>query len=734
MVMKKDRRKADIKSKLVAAIAMLMVSCIMVVSSTYAWFTLSTAPEVTGISTAIGANGNLEMALLPGVTQSTTYTTVSDALNAIGNATGNLTVVERNTTWGNLVDLSDSGYGLNQISLYPAKLAVTEGAEGSADTISDYFLGTPQYGSDGRFTGLSTSGSAAIYNNGSFGTNSFGVRAVGTSSGMSAHELAFRDALSSANDAFNRAINQTKTGASQGGTALAGLAVTKATEANATYDQTDIASLVTAYTNVDASLDYIETALKQYIIAYALSHGGYTDTDYLAALNAMQGMSLSAMGSYAGNSGLDGYITTLTTLQSKVETTLTALNGMTGDSYQWTDISAYVSALADVDKMKLNGEAISYYMEKDGEGNFTHLGELTSNMANLILEVNASGNADTGIYAQLADFVDDFSAPVTIDASYGGLTVSNLAATMKVYASANPAYLPAAKTAANTYDAGTFGTGGTSISDFYGYIIDLAFRTNAADSALQLQTEAVDRVYDDNEGGQTMGHGSSMTFSIQAGTGYTTDKLENLMSYIRVVFFDPTSNTILGYARLDADTASVTGDETNGFSVTMYLRMWDESANDGGTWASSDAITNLVQNTPTAVSTLVYLDGEKLTNADVANAELTGTMNIQFSSSADLVPMEYGDLRNGNAEEQSEYTVTVNGTTASQKVAAGATYTLKQADYADLIPDGKTVASVTVTMGGTEVVGAYDPTTGDITVTNVSGDIVVNVTFTETTG
>ena len=59
------KRKRDIKTKLMAAICMLLVSSIMMVSTTYAWFTLSTAPEVTGINTAVGANGNLEMALMP---------------------------------------------------------------------------------------------------------------------------------------------------------------------------------------------------------------------------------------------------------------------------------------------------------------------------------------------------------------------------------------------------------------------------------------------------------------------------------------------------------------------------------------------------------------------------------------------------------------------------------------------------------------------------------------------
>ena len=52
---KMSKRRRDIKSKLMAAICMLLVSSIMMVSTTYAWFTLSTAPEVTGIQTAVGA-------------------------------------------------------------------------------------------------------------------------------------------------------------------------------------------------------------------------------------------------------------------------------------------------------------------------------------------------------------------------------------------------------------------------------------------------------------------------------------------------------------------------------------------------------------------------------------------------------------------------------------------------------------------------------------------------------
>ena len=99
---KAKKKQQTIRQKLIAAIAMLMVSAIMVVSSSYAWFTLSTSPEVTGIETSIGANGNLEMALNNG---GTITSNVGDSLEE---------AVVKNLTWGNLVDLSD-GSGLDMV-------------------------------------------------------------------------------------------------------------------------------------------------------------------------------------------------------------------------------------------------------------------------------------------------------------------------------------------------------------------------------------------------------------------------------------------------------------------------------------------------------------------------------------------------------------------------------------------------------------------------------------------
>jgi hypothetical protein len=145
------KRRRDIKNKLMAAICMLLVSSIMMVSSTYAWFTLSTAPEVTGINTAVGANGNLEMALLP------ESGSTGDIKSDVGD--GVKPILEKNITWGNLVDLSDNNfYGLDKITLYPAKLTLD-----ATGKIPAYWLETPSYGADGRVSALEQKATASAF-------------------------------------------------------------------------------------------------------------------------------------------------------------------------------------------------------------------------------------------------------------------------------------------------------------------------------------------------------------------------------------------------------------------------------------------------------------------------------------------------------------------------------------------------------------------------------------------
>lgn len=185
--MEKEKRKkqkvlmpAGIRSKLMAAASMLMVGVIMMVSSTYAWFTLSTAPEVKNISTTVAGNGSLEIALMP-----TDGLLSKITAGAVG---GNASVVDKNTKWGNQIILSDDTdhYGLNSISLNPASLNYTTVAGATKATlVADKPLTIATYGFDGRIAALSADNigvkgwntTSTKFDGGTDG--GYGVRAIG---------------------------------------------------------------------------------------------------------------------------------------------------------------------------------------------------------------------------------------------------------------------------------------------------------------------------------------------------------------------------------------------------------------------------------------------------------------------------------------------------------------------------------------------------------------------------
>ena len=169
-----------LRNKLIAAISMLLVSSIMMVSSTYAWFTLSTAPEVKNISTTVAGNGSLEIALMP------TDGLLSSITAGVVGKTAALT--DKNIKWGNQVVLSEGEndpYGLNDISLNPAQLNYAK-PEGAAEGTAAEFkpkqpLAIAKYGFDGRIAGLDAQnvGVRSKANGVGFDRENYGVRAIG---------------------------------------------------------------------------------------------------------------------------------------------------------------------------------------------------------------------------------------------------------------------------------------------------------------------------------------------------------------------------------------------------------------------------------------------------------------------------------------------------------------------------------------------------------------------------
>lgn len=131
------------KDKVVAAAFMLVVALTVTVTATYAWVTLSAAPEVIGVDTTVTSNGSLEIALANGTGSAPTMSAVGDSTGA-GKA-----VSAANVTWGNLVNLSDPTYGLTNITLRPAAL------NGTSGLLTNPLYGVG-YGEDGRVSSMVT--------------------------------------------------------------------------------------------------------------------------------------------------------------------------------------------------------------------------------------------------------------------------------------------------------------------------------------------------------------------------------------------------------------------------------------------------------------------------------------------------------------------------------------------------------------------------------------------------
>lgn len=166
----------ELRERVIAVALLLAMSASMLGSASFAWITLSRSPEVSGMSTTVAANGNLEIALAQGSAKDPAEPPRESAVGDSSAAEGQ-NIVGANVTWGNLVNVSDPTYGLSLIKLRPALL--------SAYNRTDYPLNGATYGGDGRVVSTNDRYEFASYtkltNNGYFAAGdkaNYGVRAI----------------------------------------------------------------------------------------------------------------------------------------------------------------------------------------------------------------------------------------------------------------------------------------------------------------------------------------------------------------------------------------------------------------------------------------------------------------------------------------------------------------------------------------------------------------------------
>ena len=676
---KKTKREKDIKSKLLAAVAMLLVSSIMMVSTTYAWFTLSTAPEVTGITTTIGSNGNLEIALSP-----------EDGMGAnVGDAGLNTTgVTTKNLTWGNLVDMSDASYGLSGLTLAPAMLAAT-GTAGSYK-LGAQVLGTPDYGSDGRISGLTANaefgsktetGFAGLTGEGA--TYKYGVRAVGTSSGLSEQQAKFKTSVNNITNYANNAVTAASNSLSDNGSALASMLVQHAEAGD--NDKNDYTTHVDALVALTSSLNEcvanIDESLRSALIAAACAE---TDaTKFAAAVTALEAAeSVDAMIALVGTlpANFQTIVDNRDAIATKIANASAAANALKDKTkVEWADVSPILTNLMNTngDSVKVSGSTITQIKEKFDAKDMDFL-------LGLATDCQIELGAGSGLYYDIATLTGNVAAKTTATVTSTTMqmtvTLKNVILKTTVASTADTPMLPVMKTAINHSVTPAGSTGGSAMDAFYGYVIDLMVRTNAADSHLLLQTVPAQRIYSDSANEATMGKGTTIVFTTTNQADVAP--INNLIKSIRVVFFDPShDNAIFGLAKVTAVvmTEEKTGTQTvqndDGttsevdvitYTITGSLELCQMVPVEGqnGMFVAGDVIADsntatadkneaavlcaLSQNIPQAISAMVYLDGNNVTSSDVlAKGNVVGALNLQFASDADLKPMENSALRNG---------------------------------------------------------------------------------------
>ncbi len=663
----------SIRKKLLAAIAMLLVAVIMTVSSTYAWFTLSTAPEVKGITTTVGANGNLEIALGK---YDTVYQGVTPGANE-GDSMAAQDVKAANVTWGNLVDLS-TGYGLDAVKLYPTRLNATSKEALNAGSPLQFAL----YGTDGRVSELSGNTKLGTVNNAGNGFETFdtinfaGVNAIGSVSEMSARQFAASNYKNAIDSYRNSAQAEAKGAISLYAGDLAGLALDyKDATGTESVDAEKIESLTKLIVKLRAANDNIGKSLKSAALLSITCYQDLTDAGWDTVIDTAKDDSytiqqlIANLDTIAGEAGaladLPSEITDLVADHEAIYTLLDdaeeALEKAAEDStYLWSEISSAVGALLNKDGILICDFTIDEILADKAAGGVD--GGAMEQLGDAVFAggVNFSFASGSGVFSNIAELAGDYNTNITFPENFKveGIKLGGKPFPVNVY---------------NTTDATDKGSLGVmfellkgstppsvtdptvakALTDTFGYTVDMLFRTNATESSLQLQTEAANRIYAGNDNAELMGGGSNMSFTV--GGEYDPAKINGLANGIRVVFYDSSlANTkILAVATLDTANAKSSGDQ---YVLPLKLQNFDIAANGQITNLTDKedaSICALTANLPKRVTALVYLDGDVIDNSNVGVVEnLDGKLNLQFSSSASLKPMDNNALKNTVTEAQ----------------------------------------------------------------------------------
>lgn len=660
------------REKLSAAGLGLLVAAIVAVSASFAWITLSRAPEVTGIATTLSGNGSLEIAL------SKADGSQPEEYDIDENAPAKTDVVSSNLQWGNLVNLSDASYGIDNLALRPAQL-------NTANLLNSPLWGA-SYGEDGRITQLDSNYAYAKYKNGSFMTSKeLGVRAIATytttiSEASQAKYVRVRDAVTAAHNAVNTAYGNERSGVAAKfgalGTMISKYAQDKLNKASpGTNLAPYLKDMIPLYETVQGVMEKQKEAYVALANLQSYLHANKTNTEYTPLTwkdlddnkenyNA-QDSKTDSKNSVVSLVGLESFIKDLGIMEKDINLLhqYKADYEQNGTAYYWGSWSktekldhplyAIVADLIDYTSMTI---------DLNDDGKERKVVSLGSSDASALLNANGKERkvyVYGGVLKRLEQTAVDETyringrAECTISVSYLFATITIKG---KAYTKASGASDFSLNFTKSTEGKGLVPSDEVA-EDTYGMVVDFWVRTNHETTKLTLEGatvlnesgevlryDGVNRIWGvtgDTEDGTltrestTQGGGSCYVY--YADTPEDQSRSLRLLEAMKVAFVSANGELL---AQGEMDTQNYWA-QNGRITVPMVL---DSETKTTYTYTDEKneekigrAITTLHMDDAQRITAIIYLDGTQLTNDMVlAASEIQGQLNLQFGSSENL--------------------------------------------------------------------------------------------------
>lgn len=626
------------KKKLFIIPIVLLLCLALLVAASFAWLSMSRSPEIAGIDTQIGANGNLEIALLSDYT----YMYPDEIKTGVGTSAAAISVQQSNMTWGNVVDLSDESYGLHNVSLLPSRLNLSSYDEGRG-VVNGNMLMVPTYGVDGRLQNFYSDTISATFSGNEFtyytNQHGYGVRGIGSIMELSPQQAALTNARSLVRSYQSAAANAVNSVWNANGASLFDI-IYRADMVDSTFTKADVAILRDTATRTYGALGYIDSALRQGVVGAVAN----CESSHSTFKNIRQSVENGQMllSDVIANTVSEQYkksdwywnefynwAVMVESDKAQMKSVMVECDNLTaeGESFTWEQISPIFN--------KILNEYGTYYNDEYLEWIFRN--------EYYVMELNGVNylTLTSGPLFNIADFIGEYTTLLTY--------TTEAAVEVKTLANNGPHLEYISDLLKQREASGNYYGNSASLDEVYGYAVDLAFRTNAK-SNLLLQTQP-EMIVDAGEGSsQINGNGSYMSFTSK----YLNDEqVVTMMDAVRVGFLD-NRNILVGLAKLN--TSNYT-EEDGALKAPLYMYEYrlssDGTISMGERRSEDNTIMSLEKATPTILTAVVWLDGDHTDNSIASSLgySLTGKLNLQFASDAELKPAGSEVVGDDSAED-----------------------------------------------------------------------------------